>query len=57
MALHADSITQNRAAGKRTGRINGQHTDGFILFSQLGDQRVSQSALARAGRSGYPDDE
>ena len=55
-AEHADSVAQNRAAGKRAGRINGQDADGFVLFAEFADQRVGQRAFARAGRAGYADD-
>ena len=53
---HADAVAQNRAAGERAGRVNGQNADGFFVFAEFADERVGQRAFARAGRAGNADD-
>jgi len=56
MPLHADSVAQYGATGKRTGGVNGQNADGFIFFAQRDYQSVGQRAFARARRAGYTND-
>ena len=51
MALHADAIAQDRAAGVRAGRIDRDYTDRFPLGAQCLGELIAQRAFARAGRA------
>jgi hypothetical protein len=52
--LHADPVAQDRAAGERAGRVDGEHAHPVPLFAQLGDERVGGRRLAHARRAGQP---
>ena len=55
MALHADAIAQDRAAGERAGGVDGDDADRFLLGAIVGRQAVHQRALAGARRAGDAD--
>ena len=56
VGLHTDAVAQDGPAGKRAGRVDGEHTNFFTVCAGLMYQTVDQCALARAGRTGYADD-
>src|SRR2546428_7357732 len=53
---HPDSISQDRAAGVRRRRVDGDDADRLAPRSEGPDQPVNQRALPDAGRSGQPHD-
>ncbi len=57
MLLHADAIAQNRAAGVRTGRIDGDHAYGLAFCAQSLRELIAQRALARARSAGDAEDQ
>ena len=42
VALHAQAVAQQRAAGDRAGRINRDDGDGLVLAAQIVDEAVDQ---------------
>ncbi len=52
MALHADAITQQGAAGERAGGIDGEDGDAVPALAAEPGEAVHQRALAGAGRAG-----
>src|SRR5438105_10680364 len=53
--FHPNAIAQQRAAGKRTRRIDGDHADLEAAFAIGADQLFGERALSRARRSRDPD--
>ena len=53
--LHAHPVAQDRAAGDRARRVDGQHRHRPAAVARLGDQRRHERALARPGRPGHAD--
>ena len=51
VALHADAVAEQRPAGERRGRVDGQHAHGAATAAQLGRQGVGQGGLADARRA------
>ena len=49
--LHADTIAEDGATRKRTGRIDSNNADGFALLARVGGECVSDGAFASAWRS------
>ena len=52
VALHADTIAEDCAAGVGTGGIYGDDTDAFVLLAVLGGDAIDQCAFSRAGCTG-----
>ena len=57
MALHADAIAEDRAAGNAAGGIDSENADRLSLAAECARERVDQRALAGARRPGDADDE
>ncbi len=57
MALHANAVAEDRAAGSAAGRIDRDDGDASYRAAQLRGQGVDQRALARAGRAGDADNQ
>ena len=55
MALHADAIAKDRAAGVRTGGIDGDDANCFSLRAVMRGQPIDQRALARSRRACHAD--
>ena len=53
--LHANAVAEERAPGKGTGRIDGDHADLEAALAIGTDELFGERALARARRSRYPD--
>ena len=49
--LHADTVAENRTAGKRAGRIDRHHAHRLSGLPGLAHDAIDQRALARSGRS------
>jgi hypothetical protein len=57
MFPQADAITEERAAGKGAGGVDGDDADGAICMAELLGETIDQAALARAGSAGDADAE
>ncbi len=55
VVLHPDPVAEDRSAGERAGRVDGQHADPFAGRSQRPYQLVCGGRLADAGRAGQAD--
>jgi hypothetical protein len=55
VVLHPHPVTEDRAAGERAGRVDGEHADAQSLRPVGAHQLVGQGRLADAGRPGQPD--
>ncbi len=55
VALHANAVAQNRAAGEWAGGIDRDNADRFAFFAITCGEPIDQRALARAGRAGDAD--
>jgi hypothetical protein len=56
MLLHANAVTQDRAAGIRTGRINSNDANRAILFAIKARKLIYQRALPCARSASQADD-
>jgi hypothetical protein len=56
MVLHAHAITEQRTAGERRGRVDGQHPDALVGRAQRGHEGARGRRLAYAGRTRQADD-
>ena len=56
MVLHAYAVAEDRAAGERAGRVNGEHADPFVGRSQRPYQLVRCGRLADPRCAGEADD-
>ena len=56
VALHADAVPQDGAAGKGAGGVYRHHPDGEVLLPEGLDEAVGEGALAHPGRAGDADD-
>src|SRR5919108_1129384 len=56
MVLHADAIAEDRAAGERARRIDGDDADGLSGAADVRDEAIDQRALPRAGIAGDADE-
>ena len=56
VALHADAIAEDGAAGERRRRIDGDDADALASFAVVVDERVDDGRLARAGVAGDAED-
>ena len=56
MALHADAVAEDRAAGERAGGIDGDDADRLPRLRQSAGEAVDERGLAGAGRAGDADD-
>ena len=54
MALHADAIAEDGAAGEGAARIDCENADRGTIAAQVPDDAVDQSALSSARWSGDP---
>ena len=55
--LHAHPVAEQRAAGERRGRVDGEHADALARRARSAlDQRRRRRRLADAGRAGQADD-
>jgi hypothetical protein len=52
MRLHAQAIAKDCAAGKWTGRIDSDDTDGLAALARLGHEPIHERALSGARRTG-----
>ncbi len=52
MALHANSIAQDRAARERTGRVHRHNADGLLFGAVMRRQPIHQRALPRTRSTG-----
>src|SRR5207302_1162132 len=52
--LHADTVAQYRSASVRTGGIDGDHANGFVLLSMVSGDAIDQRAFAGARSAGDP---
>src|SRR5579863_7753683 len=50
---HADAVTENGTAGKRTGRVNGNHADFAIAAAQFAHKVRHQRTFARSWCAGH----
>ena len=55
VVLHPDPVAEDRAAGERAGRVDGEHADPVPGRAQRPDQLVGGGRLADPGRAGQPD--
>jgi hypothetical protein len=55
VALHANTVAQNRAAAKRTGRINGDNANRLFALAIFAGHAIHQRAFACARRSSKAD--
>ena len=55
MLLHANAITQDRAAGVWTCRIDGYDSDRVALLAVMFRQLIDKRALARTWRTSKTD--
>lgn len=56
MVRHPDPVPEERAAGERRRRVDGEHGDPLALPPVGGDERRRRRRLADTGGSGQPDD-
>ena len=56
VVLHPDPVTEQRAAGERGRRVDGQHTDPLAARPEGSHQRVGRRRLADARGAGETDD-
>jgi hypothetical protein len=55
--LHSNAIAENRAAGKRARRIDGNDADALALLAVEHRELIDERRLARARRTGDSDHE
>src|SRR6185369_12097717 len=56
VAVHADTVTQDRAAGKGAGGVDRHYPDLFPAYTKRGGQLIDQRRFSGAGRAGNADD-
>ena len=52
MLLHPDPVAEQRPAGERGGRVDGQHGDPQVTLPVGRDQRPGEGGLTHAGGTG-----
>ena len=55
VVLHPHAVAEDRPAGERRRRIDGEHGHLLALLAEVRDQRRGQRRLAGSGRAGQPD--
>ena len=55
VVLHADAVAEQRPAGERRARVDGQHADAHPAAAVGADEHAGRGALADAGRAGEAD--
>ena len=56
VVLHPDPVAEDRAAGERAGRVDGEHADPMPAGAKRPDQLVGGGRLAHSRRAGQADD-
>jgi len=54
--LHPDPVAEQRAAGERRARVDGEHRDPAADLAERAQQGAGDSGLAGPGRAGQADD-